>query len=133
MKTFPLSIVTPDCLLFQGEAERLLVRTREGDMEILPGHTDLVAVLGTGRAALTAGGQTRYAAASGGFLTVTGDTVRLVCTTFEFADTIDRTRAQAARERAEEALRVAKDSAAIDLAKAKLSRALSRLSVSDML
>ena len=50
MSTFPLKIVTPDGLIFDGEAERLIVRTIAGDMAILARHINCVAPLGMGRA-----------------------------------------------------------------------------------
>ena len=130
MRSFDLSIVSPDGPLFSGDAERLLVRTTDGDVEILAGHTDLFATLGVGRVKLTTSEGARYASASGGFLTVKGGVVTLAAITFEFADSIDGERAERARERAEEAIRTAKDDKALELAKAKLARAVNRISVS---
>ena len=37
MNTFHLQIVTPDGLMFDGDAEKLLVRTTEGDVGIMSG------------------------------------------------------------------------------------------------
>jgi len=132
MRSFRLDIVSPDGSMFSGEAERLLVRTTDGDVEILAGHTDLFATLGTGRVKLTTADGVRFGSASGGFLTVKDSEVTLAAITFEFADSIDETRAERARERAEAALNAAKDRAEIDLAKARLARALNRLSVAKM-
>ena len=129
MRSFELSIVSPDGPLFSGDAERLLVRTTDGDVEILAGHTDLFATLGVGRVKLTTSEGVRYASVSGGFLTVKGGVVTLAAITFEFADSIDSERAERARERAEEAIRTAKDDKAFEIAKAKLARALTRLNV----
>lgn len=131
MRSFKLDIVSPDGPLFSGDAERLLVRTTDGDVEILAGHTDLFATLGVGRVKLTAGDSVRYASASGGFLTVKGGSVTLAAITFEFADSIDRERAERAKERAEESIRTAKDDRALDAAKAKLARAISRINVAE--
>ena len=41
MNTFHLQIVTPDGLMFDGDAEKLLVRTTEGDVGIMSGHCDM--------------------------------------------------------------------------------------------
>ena len=49
--------------------------------------------------------------------------------TFEFADQIDLKRAEKAKEKAEEALKSAKSDKELDLAKAKLLRAMSRINV----
>ena len=113
MRTFHLEIVTPDGLVFDGEAESLLVHTTEGDVEILRGHMDYIAAVAVGRArVIEAGGNARQASCSGGFLSVTGDSVRLVAVTFEFAENIDEVRAQKAKERAAFYLEEAKKSIA---------------------
>ena len=129
MKPFHLQIVTPEGLLFDGDAESLLVRTGEGDVEIMSGHTDLFASVGVGRARILADGNSRTASCSGGFLSVKGGEVKLCAVTFEFADTIDIGRAKAAMERAERAITAAKDDRSERIAKAKLARALTRISV----
>ena len=132
MKTFHLEIVTPDGMIFAGEAESLLVHTCDGDVEIMAGHMDYMASVSTGRARVTTGGVARLASCSGGFLTVTNEGVILAALTFEFADTIDVDRAEKAKERAEQKLAAATDARDIALAKAKLERALTRIKVANM-
>lgn len=131
MSTFPLTIVTPDGLLFEGEAERLRVRTIEGDVCILARHIDYATALGMGEAAVTIDGKVRRAACMGGLLSVTGGKMSLVPTTFEWADQIDAPRAQRAKERAETLLanRSKMDDQEFRLAEARLKRALVRLHV----
>ena len=131
MKSFHLEVVTPDGSLFAGEAESLLVRTDCGDVEILAGHADYLATLSTGRARIRTADGDRYASISGGFLSVDKQSVKLVATTFEFADMIDLNRAKAAKERAEETLTRAKDDREILLAQAKLKRAISRINIAE--
>ncbi len=131
MKTFSLKVVTPDGTHFDGEAISLLVKTSSGDVEILSGHTEYFAALGTGKARLRTSLGDRLASSSGGFLSVTTKGVTLVATTFEFADEIDINRAKRAKERAEAAISNAQDKRASALAKAKLSRALNRISVAE--
>ncbi len=130
MNSFPLKIVTPDGLIFDGQAEQITVRTSSGDMGILAGHINCVAPLGMGRATVVTGGKKRYAACIGGMLSVVDGTVTLVPTTFEWADTIDAERAEAAYQRADQILKskTATDTD-IRLAEAKLHRALVRKSV----
>ncbi len=131
MKSFQLEIVTPDGSLFTGEAESLLVRTDCGDVEILAGHADYLATLSIGRARIRTSEGDRLAAISGGFLSVDKQSVKLVATTFEFADMIDVNRARAAKERAEAILTRAKDDREILLAQAKLKRAISRIDIAE--
>ena len=134
MKDFPLQIVTPDKTVMDGRATSLLIHTKTGDVEILAGHTDLLAALGTGRARIrTTEGTDIFASVSGGFLSVAnGGEVRVAATTFELASELDLARAQNAKEAAEQALKEAKSSDEIDRAKAKLARALARISVKSM-
>jgi F-type H+-transporting ATPase subunit epsilon len=132
MRTFHLEIVTPDGLSYDGEAQSLLVHTTDGDVEILRGHTDLIAPVAIGRARiLDAEGKARLASCAGGFLSVSGGEVRLVAVTFEFAEDIDVNRAKAAKERAELALSSAKERKATQSAEAKLARALNRIHISE--
>ena len=132
MKAFHIEIATPDGLVYNGEVESLLVRTDEGDIEILAGHADLLATISTGRARLLIDGKSRCASACGGFLSVSGGKVRLCAITFEFSDQIDINRAKAAKERAEQLLKEAKDRRDEQIAKAKLLRAVSRINVANM-
>lgn len=130
MTSFPLKIVTPDGLIFDGPAEKLIVRTIGGDVAILARHINYVAALGMGRAVVEAGGNRRTAACIGGMLSVVDGEVTLVPTTFEWADSIDVDRAEASYQRADKVLH---DSSATDtdvkLAEARLHRALVRKSV----
>ena len=130
MTPFPLKIVTPDGLEFEGQAEQLIVRTTTGDMGILAGHMACVAPLGMGRATVVVDGKKRYAACIGGIVSVVNGHVNLVPTTFEWAEEIDTERVEASYQRAQKILS-SKDSSNTDikLAEARLRRALVRRSV----
>ena len=130
MSKLLLNIVTPDGDVFSGEAKSILVTTDSGEVQILAGHADLIAPLATGRAKLTlTDGTSRTAAVSGGFIVVSKEETKVVATTFEFADEIDVNRAEAAKQKAEEALKNSKETKDIEIAKAKLMRAIARLNV----
>ena len=101
MKTFHLQIVTPDGEFFDGQAERVIVRTNNGDVAIMAGHANYVAVLGIGAAVVVTDSERRKAACMGGMLAVTNGEVRVIATAFEWADQIDKERAKLALERAE--------------------------------
>ena len=132
MRRFHLEIATPDGKCFDGEAESILVKTDDGDAEILAGHADFLASLATGRARILVDGNARYASHSGGFISVTPEGVKIAAITFEFADEIDVKRAEEAKERAESALSSAKDERTIRLASAKLKRALNRINIAGL-
>ena len=130
MTPFKLKIVTPDGLQFDGQAEELIVRTTGGDVAILARHINYVAPLGMGRAVIVSEGRRRYAACIGGIVSVVDGEVKLVPTTFEWAENIDAARAKASQDRAEAILNK-KDASdtELKLAQAKLHRALVRQSV----
>lgn len=132
MTAFPLRIVTPDGLEFEGQAEEVIVRTTSGDLGILAGHVNCVAPLGMGKATVVIDGKKRYAACIGGMLSVMNGAVTLVPTTFEWADEIDAQRAERSYQRAQDMLS-SKDSSSTDikLAQARLRRALVRKSVAE--
>ena len=133
MKPFPLKIVTPDGVKFDGEVEQLIVRTTTGDIGILAGHVNCVAPLGMGRASIQIDGKKRYGACIGGMISVMNGRANLVPTTFEWADEIDADRAEFAYQRAK---KIIDDKKAADtdlrLAEAKLRRALVRKGVAYM-
>ena len=130
MNSFPLKIVTPDGIHFEGQAELLTVRTTSGDMGIMAGHVNCVAPLGMGRATIVTEGKKRYAACIGGILSVMNGEVTLVPTTFEWAEEIDTDRADNAAARARKTLENKNLSKLeIRIAQARLRRALVRKSV----
>ena len=130
MTPFKLKIVTPDGLIFDGEEEKLIVRTTGGDVCILARHMNYVAPLGMGRAIVESGGNRRTAACIGGMLSVVDGEVTLVPTTFEWSNKIDLERAEASLQRADKVLHDQNASDTdIKLAEARLHRALVRKSV----
>ena len=130
MTSFPLKIVTPDGLAYDGTAEEVVVRTTSGDIGILAGHINCVAPLGMGRATIIIDGKKHYGACIGGILSVVNGSVTLVPTTFEWSDKIDVARAEASYQRADKVLHDKAASATdVKLAEARLRRALVRKNV----
>ncbi len=130
MTTFPLKIVTPDGLRFEGAVEELIVRTTTGDLGFMAGHSNCVAPLGMGRATVVMEGKPHYGACIGGMVSMVGGEATLVATTFEWANAIDLARAEASQERAQ-AILASKNASETELklAEARLKRALVRKSV----
>ena len=131
MSTFHLQIVTPDRMVYDGQAERIIMRTVCGDVCILARHIDYAAPLGVGEATVVfEDGSARFAAASGGMLSVSAGEVRVMATTFEWEDEIDLERAQHAQESAAQRLaQLERNDAGYAVVEAKLKRALNRIQV----
>lgn len=132
MANYHLRIVTPDRLVFDGMAEKLIVRTLEGDVCILANHINYLAPLGIGEAKVVAeGAQPRSAALNGGMLSVVDNDVNVIATTFEWADEIDVNRAERAKEQAEQRLhQLQEQDKQFRIAEAKLKRAIARIQAS---
>lgn len=130
MTSFPLKIVSPDGVEYDGTAEELIVRTTTGDIGVLAGHVNCVAPLGMGRATVVADGRRHYGACIGGMLSIVEGKVTVVATTFEWAENIDLERVETSMQKAQEILH-RKDASERDLrmAEARLRRALVRKSV----
>ena len=130
MTPFQLTIICPDGPVFEGLAEEIIVRTTSGDLGIMAGHANCVAPLGMGRATVIIEGKKRYGACIGGLLSMSDGKATIVATTFEWAEDIDRDRAEASYRQAQQVLN-SKDASntEIALAQAKLRRALVRKSV----
>ena len=131
MATFHLQIVTPDRKAYDAQAERIIVRTVNGDVCILSRHIDYVTPLGIGEARVTDDkGNVRRAACAGGMLSVANNVVRVMATTFEWEDEIDLDRAKAAQEKAQQKLaQMARDDIKYTITEAKLKRALNRIQI----
>ena len=134
MSSFHLQIVTPDGLFYDGQAESLNLRAAQGGLTILPRHTNFVTTVGMGPAKVVLDGNARTAACIGGMLSVINGEVRLIATTFEWAEDIDAQRAERALELATQTLqnRQQLTDQELILAQAKLKRALVRTSIAKL-
>jgi F-type H+-transporting ATPase subunit epsilon len=132
MQSFNLSILAPERRLIQGEAVvSLLVTTSEGEVEVLPGHANMVAMLETGRFSYTPrGGKPVSGVISSGFLNVEADTVKVVAETIELSGEIDVDRARKAQAEAQKMLNeAALDEKAFKKYQLKLQRAIVRQNI----
>lgn len=131
MATFPLKIMTPDGVAFDGEVTSVSCRTINGQVQLLAKHIDFCTALGMGEAHIKLeDGTVRRAACMGGMLSMMQGECHLLATTFEWADAIDTERAARSKARAEETLAHKNlDKREMELAEARLKRALVRSSV----
>jgi F-type H+-transporting ATPase subunit epsilon len=77
-KMFQVDIVTPEAVIWSGEAEMLLARTTEGDIGILADHEPTMAALATGAVTIHHGGTVTSAGLHGGFLQIYKNQVTLL-------------------------------------------------------
>ena len=86
-KTFRLEVVSPESIVWDGQAEMLVTRTTEGEIGILADHEPTMAALATGSSVITAeGGERITLAIHGGFLQIFRNEVTLLTDRAEIAD-----------------------------------------------
>jgi F-type H+-transporting ATPase subunit epsilon len=102
--TLTLEIVTPDRALVREEVDEVVVPGSEGEFGILPGHTPLLATLKVGELWYRQGQEKHYLALAFGFVEVRPDRVTVLAQIAERAQDIDVSRAERAKQRAEERL-----------------------------
>lgn len=130
MTVFPLKILTPDGVAYDGTVTAVSCRTIDGQIQLLANHIDYTTALGMGEAHITReDGTKRRAACMGGMVSMIDGECRLLATTFEWAEDIDKERAERSKARAEAILAQKTDAREMELAQARLKRALVRSSV----
>jgi F-type H+-transporting ATPase subunit epsilon len=117
--TLEVQVVSPERILWSGEAERVVTRVEEGgDIAFLTGHTTYLGQLGSGVTEIAeVGGNVVKVAVHGGFVEVSDDRVSLLSDQAELATDVDIARARAAKERAEVVLRGGDDDEATEAVK----------------
>ncbi len=84
MKSFSLTVSSPDGTLFQGDIVKLDVRGEEGDLAVMAGHSPFVTTVRQAPIILwTEEGVSRKASSQGGILTVGTQRVILLCSDFQ--------------------------------------------------
>ncbi|MED1798223.1 F0F1 ATP synthase subunit epsilon [Brevibacillus porteri] len=130
MSKMTVEVVTPERVVYSGQAEMVIARGLQGEIGIMPNHVPLVTPLKTAPVRIkTEGDKEVKMAVSGGFMEVRGDKVTILAETAELPGDIDVERAKAAKERAEK--RLAEKYAELDVKRAEraLQRAVARLDV----
>lgn len=127
MATFNLQIVTPDKLFYNEEVDMLVVRTTEGDVGILKGHTDYVASLDIGIIKIKKDGVFKEATIAGGFIQVDKEKTTILTEAAEWPIEIDVDRANKAKELAESIINRKLSEREMDMAEVRLKKALNRI------
>jgi F-type H+-transporting ATPase subunit epsilon len=123
--TMRVEVVSPEKILFSGEATQVITRTAGGgEIAFLPGHAAFLGSLTENHTRIyLADGKIQDLAVHLGFVEVGADHVTILSDAAELAEDIDVARARLAKERAEEQMR-SEHSAEVE---ADLRRAHARL------
>ena len=127
MTSMTVEVVSPERVLFSGEATMVITRTLGGgEIAFLPGHAPFLGALTENHTRIfLVDGSTLDLAVHAGFVEVSDNKVAILSDIAELAADIDVARAEAARARAEERIRHedAEATAALNRATARLRAA----------
>ena len=73
-----VSVISPEAVLFEGDAEAVVAPAFDGEVGILTGHAPMVTLLGRGPLRVGAGASAKRFEVEGGFLQVADNQVRVV-------------------------------------------------------
>lgn len=99
-----LEIVTPEARIYSDEVDTVVLPGYEGEMGVLPAHSNLVTTLIPGELRITKGGKTTEFAVGEGLVEVTGSVTRILTDAAIDADKIDEKAAEEAIARAKKSL-----------------------------
>ena len=130
MSTFLVEIVTPERKVYSEQANMIVVTGVEGQLGIMPNHIPLVTPLKIAPVTIKRDGGSDVIAVNGGFMEVRKDQVVILAESAELPEDIIEERAEAAKQRAQSRLALAKADE-IDFRRAELAlqRAMNRLNV----
>ncbi len=129
---FKIEIITPDRIFYEGEADFVEFATAAGEIGVYANHIPMTTVLAPGPVTIHNNGEETVAAVHAGFAEILGDKVTFLAEIAEWPDEIDVTRAEAAKDRAQE--RIASHAADLDIKRAEfaLRKALTRIDVAGL-
>src|SRR5438093_920987 len=100
-----VELVSPERILFSGEADMVTCRTESGDIAFLPGHAPFLGTLQVHAVKIVlSSGDEEMAAVHGGLVEVSHNRVIVLSDVAELRDDIDAPRAQRSKEDAERKL-----------------------------
>ena len=108
MAKLRLEIVTPSGRAFSGDVDLVVIPAAEGEMGILPMHVPVLTALSPGELRISNNGREQPLVIGNGFAEVTQNQVTILTDMAHTDDQIDEKVAEAAIQRAREAIREAK-------------------------
>lgn len=132
-----VNVVTPNGLVFDHHAEKVVAVTTNGELGILANHAPIIAPLDIEEVRvkrIDSENHTNWVAVNGGVIEVRDNVVTIIADSAERARVTSISRAQRAKQRAEESIEKAKESTDVDelrRAEVALHRALNRINVSE--
>lgn len=122
-----VDIVSAEGEIFSGKAERLYAQAADGEVGILPHHTQFLSSLKPGTVRVVSGDEEDHFYISGGIIEIQPSVVTVLADTAIRAADLDEAEATAAKQRAEEAMTNAKSETDIARAQVELAEAVAQI------
>lgn len=127
--TMQLDIVSAEGEIFSGKVDRFFAQAANGEVGILPHHTQFVTTLKPGEVRVMSGDEVSYFYVSGGVLEIQPDVATVLADTAIRAKDLDEAAAQEAMARAQEAMDNAKTDLDVTRAQNALAEAAAQIAM----
>jgi F-type H+-transporting ATPase subunit epsilon len=122
-----VDIVSAEGSMFSGKADMVFAQAADGEVGILPKHTQLLSQLKPGQVRVVSGDEEDLFFINSGILEIQPDIVTILADTAIRAEDLDHAAAEEAKQRAEEAMEQAKSDTDIARAQIELAEAVAQI------
>ena len=128
-----LQVIALDRVTYEDDVDIVILPGIDGQLGVLPRHAPIVTALQAGEILARKRGEEISIVVSGGFVQVSPEAVIVLADAAEHAEEIDVTRAQAARDRAQQQVAERSTVSDVDIARADaaITRSLARIRVAE--
>ena len=127
--TLHVQVVTPEKVIYESEADEIILPTVSGEITVLPEHVPLLSQLVSGELRIKVHGKTERLVVVGGFVEITPKEVTVLADYAVHGKDISETQAKEAKERAEKMMKESTSQKDFAIAEAELRRALLELRI----
>lgn len=125
--TMQVDIVSAEGEIFSGKAEMLFAQAADGEVGVMPHHTQLLSQLKPGTVRVVSGDEEQHFYVNSGIIEIQPSVVTVLADTAIRAADLDEAQAEAAKQRAEEAMANAKSDTDIARAQIELAEAVAQI------
>ena len=128
MNTFYLRVISSNKVFFDDKVTKFVLPLEDGEMAVLPHHENMIIATSIGEIRIdTPDGKKILGVVGEGFAQIVNNRVTMLVDSAEHPEDIDRVRAEAALERAQEQLRQKQSIQEYHVSQASMARAMLRL------
>jgi len=125
--TMQVDIVSAEGSIFSGKVEMLYAQAADGEVGVMPHHTQFLSSLKPGSVRVVTEGEEEHFYVNGGIIEIQPSVVTVLADTAVRAGDLDEAEALAAKQRAEEAMDNAKSETDIARAQVELAEAVAQI------